>query len=490
MANPTLGITFTRLDDEPRGAISASMSVVGIVGTAPLANATNFPLNTPVQVFSDDAALISTLGTTGTIPDALKALNDQLGPLQSAAKVVIVRVAEGVDADATMVNIIGSSLTKTGIWALPEAGSVLGIMPRIIVTPGYTSQQKSGLTLPVIVTAGSGGTNGTFALGFTGGTGSGAVGTFTVAGGVVTAINITNGGSYTVAPTATFTASAGLTGAAASFTIDFLANPVVAALPPVLEKMLAVAIVSGPGTSLLGYTNWVKTFASDRLIPVETGVKVGVTAAVKPSDSYIAGLAVQTDFENGGIPSHSWCNRPINGIVGTNRPIAFSLVDDAVEGQQILSQKGSIIVRGEAGIETSIADSGYIYLGTDNTGLDDDWRTYSSVRMRDYIHLTLLRTLRRYIGRYNLNVQTCQSILNTIDIFLRDLKSQGHIIGYKVELPQNGNPATQLRLGKLNVQFRAEEAPVLKQINIKSSRYLASLDDMLANITSNLKVAA
>ena len=69
------------------------------------------------------------------------------------------------------------------------------------------------------ITAGSGGTDGTFALGFTGGTGSNAVGTFTVASGKLTEVSVTSGGSYATRPSAfNFSASSGLTGAASSVT--------------------------------------------------------------------------------------------------------------------------------------------------------------------------------------------------------------------------------------------------------------------------------
>lgn len=71
---------------------------------------------------------------------------------------------------------------------------------------------SAGLALQ-IASPGSGGTNGTFSLGTTGGTGSGFSGTFTVAGGEVVALQVENPGSYTGAPTMTTTASSGLSGA-------------------------------------------------------------------------------------------------------------------------------------------------------------------------------------------------------------------------------------------------------------------------------------
>ena len=54
MSSPTFGISITRVDNQPRPAIVSDMSVVGLVGTAPQANADTFPVNTPVVLYSDD----------------------------------------------------------------------------------------------------------------------------------------------------------------------------------------------------------------------------------------------------------------------------------------------------------------------------------------------------------------------------------------------------------------------------------------------------
>lgn len=79
---------------------------------------------------------------------------------------------------------------------------------------------SKGVTGLASLVGGTGGTNGTFALAFSGGAGSGAAGVFTVAGGIVVSTNITsNGDSYTSAPTVSFAASSGLTGASATAVI-------------------------------------------------------------------------------------------------------------------------------------------------------------------------------------------------------------------------------------------------------------------------------
>lgn len=145
MTDPTFGLSITRIDNEPRPTIAAIMSVVGILGTAPDADAGEFPLNTPVEVFSNDAAKAALLGDAGasnTIRDALDAINDQLGEFQVSARCVVVRVEEGVDDDATISNMVGDSVAGTGIHAFLAAGEELGVIPRIIIAPGYTHQES------------------------------------------------------------------------------------------------------------------------------------------------------------------------------------------------------------------------------------------------------------------------------------------------------------------------------------------------------------
>jgi uncharacterized protein len=484
MTTPTFGISFQRLDDEPRSAIFSDMSVIGLVGTAPNADVLKFPLNVPVQIFTDDVAMVTSLSTAGTLMDSIDGINNQLGQFQSAAKVVIVRVTEGVDADATMVNIIGSSTNKTGIWALPEAGPLLGIIPRLIAVPGFTSQTKTGLKQVTVTAPGSAYATAP-AVSFTGGGGTGATATAVVSGGLVTGVNITNPGSgYTSAPTVVFTGGGG-TLAAATATIDVLANPVCAALPAVLEKMLATAWVDGPLTTLAAWTDWRETLASGRLVPLASAVKVGVVPVVKPASPYVLGIMVRRDFENAGVPSRSGANQPINGIVGPDRFIPFNITDGANEGQQILALGGGVIVRGEAGVEGAIASGGFIYIGTDNAGLDDSSRFYSTTRMDDYINLARLRTLRYFLG-FPLTGQTIRAIYNTDETMLRNLKAAGHILGYKVELPSIGNSPTEIRGGRLQINSRTEPAPVLTHIHSQTARYLAAYEELLATLQAQL----
>lgn len=407
MSDPTFGMSITRVDNEPRPAIAYDLSVIGLIGTAPDADVARFPVDAPVFVYSDDSTLATDLGANGTLLEALEGIQDQLGEFQTAAKVVIVRVTEGLDDNATITNIVGNSVAGTGMHAFLEAGPIHGIVPRLLIAPGYTHQNAA-------------------------------------------------------------------------------ANAVIAELPGVCAKLLAHAIVDGPATNQTEAVTWREAMISSRLIPVETAVLVGNPPVAKPASPRIAGIAVRRDHEFQGRPFHSWANQPVYGIVGPSRTMGFSLTDGATEGQVLLSHNLGVILRGEAGVETAISSGGYIYVGTDNASDEAIWQFYNVTRGRDYIHLMLLRTLRFYLGKYNITRQTVEAVRNTIDFALRDLQADGDLLGYRVSFTRDQNTPEQLRLGRFTISFEAEEPPVLRYLGLQSARYRPALDALLDDLLAQV----
>lgn len=137
------GVEVIDIDNGARPIRTVKSSVIGLVGTAPDADATAFPLNTPVLVAGSrlEAAKLDMVGTgNGTLPAAIDSIFDQVG-----AMVVVIRVDEGVDAAATQSNVIGgvdvNTGTYTGIQALLAAESVVKVTPRILITPGFSQEQ-------------------------------------------------------------------------------------------------------------------------------------------------------------------------------------------------------------------------------------------------------------------------------------------------------------------------------------------------------------
>ncbi|MDF3606567.1 hypothetical protein PE067_10685 [Paracoccus sp. DMF-8] len=264
-------------------------------------------------------------------------------------------------------------------------------------------------------------------------------------------------------------------------------NAVVGALAGICPRLLAHAVVDGPGTTFAAAQAWREAISSQRIIPVEPGVRLidadgePYTAPLSPA---VLGIAVRRDAEFEGRPFHSWANQAVQGIVGPSRPVKFSMTDDTTEGQMLLAANVGILTRGELGVDGGIADGGFVFIGTDTAGSDDLWRFYNVTRGRDYIHLMCLKTLRTYLGRFNITGQTIQAILNTLRSALNELKAAGDIIDFKVDFFPDENSPEDLRNGHLTVSFLAEEAPVLRRINIKSGRYRSALEGMIEELAS------
>lgn len=133
------GVRVVELSDGRRPIRTIETAIIGLVATAADADATFFPLNTPVLV-TDVNAAIGKAGTNGTLAKTLDAIADHGSPV-----CVIVRVEAGADEAATNTNVIGTITAGgqyTGLKALLAAQAKLGVKPRILGCPGLD-------TLPV-----------------------------------------------------------------------------------------------------------------------------------------------------------------------------------------------------------------------------------------------------------------------------------------------------------------------------------------------------
>ncbi len=115
-----------------------------VTGTAPLADATVFPLNTPVLLPSTPTKALL-LGETGTLLPACRDIWTEGG-----GAIIVIRVAPGVDINATMTNVAGDFAAMTGVYAALTARALTGVMPRTLIAPGYTSLRPGGNANPVV----------------------------------------------------------------------------------------------------------------------------------------------------------------------------------------------------------------------------------------------------------------------------------------------------------------------------------------------------
>jgi phage tail sheath protein FI len=419
MTEPTFGMTFIQDNSDPRPASPSDLSVVGLVLDSEDADATVFPLDVAVSFNSSDPAYLGKAGT-GPLYRALVKLNAQLADLQIAARVAAVRVAKGADADATITNIVGEASSGKGWYAMLQAGQRLGVIPRLLASPGYPGK---------------------------------------------------------------FTRNASQVAQA---------NPICALLPTITSALLAHAYVGGPGTTKQDALDWRETINSRRMVLADNWDLVASTDAdgdpvtLEEDGIMVAiGQQVAADFEAGGVPMYAPANRPAKGIVGLKRYDSFSTTDGATDGQILLANQIGVTQRGELGLETAVADSGFIVIVTDTASDDPLWRMVNVSRVRDYEHLALLISTRRRLGRTNITKHGVQAVLNDHITLLADLEQKGAILpGWKVGFEADKNNPENLRLGRIRTFYKAEEPPTLKHVTIDSRRDRESLNVLIEDLVT------
>lgn len=131
------GLRVVEINEGTRPIRTIATAVQGLIATAEDADATVFPLNTPVLITNTQAA-VAKAGTQGTLKTALQAMANQANSI-----CVVVRVATAEDEAAQTANVIGTvdaTGKYTGAKALLLAKAKLGVQPRIIGAPGLDTQ--------------------------------------------------------------------------------------------------------------------------------------------------------------------------------------------------------------------------------------------------------------------------------------------------------------------------------------------------------------
>ncbi|WP_313026761.1 phage tail protein [Brucella sp.] len=496
MAELVVGIQHIRDGIEASTALNADMSVIGVIGTAPDADETVFPLNTPVHLFTNDITKRSKLGG-GTLEDALVGISAQLAASSAAASVVIVRVQKGADDNATIANIVGSEADATGIWAFLDAPELLGVTARLLIAPGHTHQQMAGPNV-VITNAGSGLTE-VPTVAFTGGgSGSGKVlptahavlGTGANADKVVSIVIDKPGANLSGSVNVTFSgggAAEDKVMPAATATIEIMANAVCANIVTVAERTRARFLPEGPTGSPEQALTWLETLprSAHILHPLRQVAKIvdaDGSIVEKPLSPYVIALYARRDAEAGGVPAFSIANQQLYGISGVAPRIPFSITDASNQGQLDISRGFGIIFRGEVGVDGSLTDGGYTFWGTDTLSAESAWQFAHVNRLRDFLELYQVKTIRGYLGKYNITLALVQAVVNTIESKLRDMSNRDYLLGYKIYFTPADNSTSQLRLGFLNITFQAEEPPVFRKLTLRSRRYEAALESLVASI--------
>lgn len=345
-------------DSGPRPVVALDSATIGIVGTAPGADEDVFPLDTPVAILGDEE-MAAKLGATGTLLEAISLIYAQV-----LCRVVVIRVAEGVDDAATQTNIIGGVQvdgSRKGLAALRHARSLTGLWPRILLAPGFTQHQA-----------------------------------------------------------------------------------VLSAMVPLADALRGWIFPDGPNTTTAAAMAYRALFSSRRIVgPFDPWLVARATDGsekVVPSSPVAAGLAVKRHYEKGFWWSAS--NQVANGVIGTARPIDFTMGDPSCE-QNTLN---------EHQVNTWVMDGGVRLWGDDTCSDDTMWRFFSVVAADDIIGDSLVESYKRLVDA-GITRNFFDEWAEQTRAFLRDLQNQGALIGFRVWVDGDLNSPTNLAQGKAFLHY-------------------------------------
>jgi len=364
------GVEVVEIDDGLRPIRTIRSSVIGLIGTAPDADASAFPLDTPVLIVGSRRQAAK-LGATGTLPAAIDGIFDQAG-----AVVVVIRVAQGANEAETLANVIGGVDAETGhyrgVHAFLAAQSVVKVTPRILCAPGFTHQ-------------------------------------------------------HPIDP---------------DDETRQLANPVVAELLGIAERLRATIIADGPNTTDEAAIAYRQDWGSPRVYVVDPWVRVlrNEVIVTEPASARVAGLIAQIDAERGFWWSPS--NNVISGVIGTARPIDFTLGDANCRANLL----------NEREVATIIQEDGYRLWGNRTCSSDSKWAFLSVRRTADMINESILQAHLWAVDR-NITKTYVEDVLEGVNAYLRHLKAVGAILGGRCWADEELNTPDQVAQGKVYFDF-------------------------------------
>ena len=356
------GVEVSEITSGPRTIRTTKSSVIGLIGTAPDADNTVFPLNKPVLIVGSRREAAK-LGATGTLPMAINGIFDQIG-----AMVIVVRVEAGEDEAETIANIIGGVDAQTGdykgVQAFLSAESIVHAAPRVLIAPGFTHQRPNNQ-----------------------------------------------------------------------------ANPVISSMLVIADRLRAVIIADGPNTNDQEAITWRNDFGNARVYVVDPWVKIFIDSEqVVPPSPYIAGLIARSDNENGFWWSPS--NQEIYGIVGTARPVDFTLGDANCRANFLNENEVTTIIRQE----------GYRLWGNRSCSSDPKWAFLSVRRTADLINDSLLRAHMWAVDR-NITRTYLDDVVESVNAYLAHLKALGAILGGQCYPDPELNTPANIVQGKVYFDF-------------------------------------
>lgn len=236
------------------------------------------------------------------------------------------------------------------------------------------------------------------------------------------------------------------------------ANPVVAELVGIADRLRATVLADGPNTTDAAAIQYANDFGSARVYMCDPWVlRADATGAIVPAapSPFIAGRMAASDAANGFWRSPS--NQPIAGIVGTTRPVDFVLGDPNCRANLL----------NEAGIATIVNQDGYRLWGSRSLSSDPKWQFLSVRRTADMVNESLLRA---HLWAVDMGITTTyvETVVEGVNAFLRSLRGQGAIVNGRCWADEELNTPASIAAGQVYFDFDFSPSYPAERITFRS----------------------
>lgn len=249
---------------------------------------------------------------------------------------------------------------------------------------------------------------------------------------------------------------------------------VATAMQSIAEKLRALAIIDGPGTTDEAATTYGKLFGSKRMYMVDPGVQfwdaIASATVDAPASAWTAGLFAYSDSEYGFWSSPS--NKEFVNVTGTTRAIEYLDGDETCRANLL----------NNANIATIIRDDGFRLWGNRTLSSDSKWAFVTRVRTMDMVMDAILYGHKWAVDR-GITSTYIRDVTEGLQAFMRDLKTQGAIINFEVYADPVLNSASQLEQGKVYWNIRFTDVPPAENPNFRievTNQWLTEVLDQVA----------
>jgi uncharacterized protein len=496
------GVEVVEIDDGIRPIRTVRSSVIGVVGTAPDAapevKASLTYGTTSNSTFTATSKLNGVLGNDITIHLVdPKVNNAAIGGVVTGKSIVINLATSSTGVITTTANQVKLAIESTpaanalvGITLAGAGGAVVSAMSRPQALTGGLDAEFP-LDTPVLI---AGDRRMAARLGATGTLPDALNGIFDQTGAVVVVVRVAVGSDEA----ATLANVAGgvdvVTGqykgawafVGAESTVGFCpkilvapgwthqrtgnnANGVMAEFLSIANRLRAVAIADGPATTDAAAIASRDTYGNKRIYLVDPWLTVlnadGTTKNV-PASGHVAGLIARVDNEEGFWVSPS--NKELFGILGTSRPIDFTLGDT--------SSRANLL--NEREIATVIRKDGFRLWGNRTCSADQKWAFLSRVRTADMINESILRAHLWAVDR-NITRTYFDDVSEGVRSYLSRLKTQGAIAGGNCWADKTVNTANSIAEGRAVFDFDFSTYSPAERVTFRSMLVNDYLEEIL-----------